>query len=177
MSKFHVFIFGHQDHYSGIKVQISKKSGNQGLLLKNCMKIKELRVLEWCFGLGGGVWSCFRLGGCVWGVLGSHRWRRHNPEICDASRNVEKCWVLLKSLTGGTSLVTVYALFWSNNALFWFSYFTFLCIDFSALIVCTVVDCFYCCTYALFCSIARCTVLIFILTFSDKQKARPQALF
>ena len=29
---------------TGIKVPISKKSGNQGLLLKNCMKIKELRV-------------------------------------------------------------------------------------------------------------------------------------
>ena len=27
---------------SGIKVPISKESGNQGLLLKNCMKIKEL---------------------------------------------------------------------------------------------------------------------------------------
>jgi hypothetical protein len=29
---------------TGIKEPISKKSGNQGLLLKNCMKIKELRV-------------------------------------------------------------------------------------------------------------------------------------
>ena len=29
---------------SGIKVPISKKIGNQGLLLKNCIKIKELRV-------------------------------------------------------------------------------------------------------------------------------------
>ena len=34
--------------FSGTKVPISKKSGNQGLLMKNCMKIKESRV-----------WGCY----------------------------------------------------------------------------------------------------------------------
>ena len=54
----------------------------------------ELVGAGWrCLELVGAGWrclGCFGLGGAVFGWF--HRWLRHNPEICDASRNVEKCW-------------------------------------------------------------------------------------